>query len=182
MSRNAAIFMGHRRALVEYAAGLVGSRPLAEDLVQEAWLRFDRASEQQFVQEPLNYLYRIVRNLALDGRRRTRREDRVFSSMDLEAAAAASPDNPATPETEALFRDELRQLERALTRLPERSRTAFEMHKFGGARLRDIAAFLGVSLSMAQVLVEDAMEHCKRELGWHSTETQEKTPAKTSRK
>ena len=53
MSQNAAIFMGNRRALVEYAAGLVGSRSLAEDLVQEAWLRFDNASEKQFVREKI---------------------------------------------------------------------------------------------------------------------------------
>lgn len=181
MSRNAAIFTGNRRALVEYATGLVGSRSLAEDLVQDAWLRFDGAAEKQFVREPLNYLYRIVRNLALDRRRRSLREDRIFASIDLESAAAASPDNPATPETEAMFRDELRQLERALATLPERSRTAFEMHKFGGAKLREIAEFLGVSLSMAQVLVDDAMEHCKREIGWHSSDMQEKAPVNTSK-
>jgi RNA polymerase sigma-70 factor (ECF subfamily) len=173
--------MGNRRALVEYAAGLVGSRSLAEDLVQEAWLRFDSAAEKQFVREPLNYLYRIVRNLALDRKRKTMREDRIFADIDIDLAAAASPDNPATPETQALFRDELRQLERALASLPERSRNAFEMHKFGGAKLREIAEFLGVSLSMAQVLVDDAMEHCKRELGWHSSDMQEKTSARTSK-
>lgn len=173
--------MGNRRALVDYAAGLVGSRSLAEDLVQEAWLRFDSASDRQFVREPLNYLYRIVRNLALDRQRKTIREGRIFAPIDIESAAAVSPDMPATPETEALFRDELRQLERALATLPERSRTAFEMHKFGGARLREIAEFLGISLSMAQVLVDDAMEHCKRELGWRSAEMQEKPPARTSR-
>lgn len=169
--------MGNRRALVDYAARLVGSRSLAEDLVQEAWLRFDGAAEKQFVREPLNYLYRIVRNMSLDRRRKTLRENRVFASIDLDAAAAASPDSPATPEMEALFRDELRHLEQALASLPERSRTAFEMHKFGGARLREIAAFLGVSLSMAQVLVDDAMEHCKRELGWHSSDQQEQEKA-----
>jgi len=173
--------MGHRRALVDYAAGLVGSRSLAEDLVQEAWLRFDRAAEQQFVREPLNYLYRIVRNLALDRRRRTMREDRIFAHIDVESAAVVSPDGPATPETEALFRDELRQLERAISTLPERSRVAFEMHKFGGARLREIAEFLGISLSMAQVLVDDAMEHCKRELGWNGAEEMENPSPRTSK-
>ncbi len=85
VSQNAAIFMGNRRALVEYAAGLVGSRSLAEDLVQEAWLRFDSAAEKQFVREPLNYLYRIVRNLALDRRRKSLREDRIFAPIDIES-------------------------------------------------------------------------------------------------
>ena len=161
-----AIFIGNRRALVEYAAGLVGSRPLAEDLVQEAWLRFDEAMGKQFVREPLNYLYRIVRNLALDRQRRAFREGRIFADIAIEDAAVVSLDHPATPETEALYRDELRQLEAALASLPERTRVAFEMHRFGGARLREIAEYLGVSLSMAQVLVDDALEHCKRHLGW----------------
>ncbi|OYY37198.1 sigma-70 family RNA polymerase sigma factor [Reyranella sp.] len=173
--------MGHRRALVEYAARLVGSRSLAEDLVQEAWLRFDNASEKQFVREPLNYLYRIVRNLALDRRRRTMREAGIFAHIDVDSAAVVSPDGPATPETQALFRDELRQLQLAISNLPERSRIAFEMHKFGGARLREIAEYLGISLSMAQVLVDDAMEQCKRELGWSGAEDMENPSPRTSK-
>lgn len=166
MSQNAAIFIGNRRALVEYAAGLVGSRTLAEDLVQEAWIRFDDAAKKQFVREPLGYLYRIVRNLAIDRQRRTFRESRIFADIDVDDAAIVSPDRPATPETEALFRDELRQLNEALASLPERTRIAFEMHRFGGAKLREIADYLGISLSMAQVLVDDALEHCKRRLAW----------------
>lgn len=166
MSQNAAIYIGNRRDLVEYAAGLVGSRTVAEDLVQEAWLRFDEATRKQYVREPLGYLYRIVRNLAVDRQRRALRERRIFADIEIEDAAVVSPDHPATPETEALFREELRGLEDALARLPERTRIAFEMHRFGGARLRDIANYLGISLSMAQVLVDNALEHCKRHLGW----------------
>lgn len=166
MSQNAAIFIGNRRALVEYAAGLVGSRTLAEDLVQEAWLRFDDAARKQSVREPLGYLYRIVRNLAVDRQRRAFRESRIFANIGIEDAAIVSPDRPATPETEALYRDELRQLEAALASLPERTRIAFEMHRFGSAKLREIADYLGISLSMAQVLVDDALEHCKHHLGW----------------
>lgn len=180
MSHDADIFIGNRRALVEYAAGLVGSRTLAEDVVQEAWLRFDGATEKHFIREPLNYLYRIVRNLALDRRRRAFRENRIFASIGIEDAAVVSLDQPATPETEALFRDELRQLELALASLPERTRIAFEMHRFGGARLREIAGYLGISLSMAQVLVDDALEHCKRELGWSLPEVG-KPPARSSK-
>ncbi len=163
MSHNAAIFMGNRTALVEYAARLVGSRSLAEDLVQEAWLRFDGA-DKQVVREPLSYLYRIVQNLALDRRRRAAREGRIFADIDFADAAELSLEGPATPEVEALFRDELRQLQVALEALPKRTQIAFEMHRFGGAKFREIAAFLGISLSMAKVLVDDALEHCKDHL------------------
>jgi RNA polymerase sigma-70 factor (ECF subfamily) len=158
--------MGNRRALIEYAASLVGSRPLAEDLVQEAWLRFDEAERKQFVREPLNYLYRIVKNLALDRRRRSVREGRIFAEIRVEDAAEITTSGPISPEIEALFRDELRELTVALDALPKRTRIAFKMHRLGGARLHEIASFLGVSVTTAQVMVNDAAEHCRRHLGW----------------
>lgn len=159
-------FIAHRSSLVDYATGIVGSRAQAEDLVQEAWLRFEEVARQRILSEPLAYLYRIVRNLALDGRRRRAREDRIFADIDLEAAAAASTARPATPETLALYRDQLRLLDEALDDLPQRTRIAFEMHRFGGCKLREIAAFLDISLPRAQALVAEAVQHCKERLGW----------------
>ncbi|TAJ88378.1 MAG: sigma-70 family RNA polymerase sigma factor [Reyranella sp.] len=156
--------MAHRRSLVDYATSIVGSRAQAEDLVQEAWLRFDEVARQRLLGEPLAYLYRIVRNLAVDGRRRGAREDKIFAKLDLDVAV--SLDSPSTPEAVALYRDELRLLDEALAELPERTRIAFEMHRFGGCKLREIAAFLGISLPLAQVLVTDALQHCKHRLGW----------------
>ena len=60
-----AFFMAHRPKLIGYASGIVGSRAQAEELVQEAWLRFDDACRLRLLEEPLGYLYQIVRNLAL---------------------------------------------------------------------------------------------------------------------
>ena len=158
------LFVQHRRALVDYATGIVGSRAQAEDLVQEAWLRFDEAAKKRFVSEPLSYLYRIVRNLALDNRRRVARENRVFTADDPESAAAASIERPPTPEAIALHRDQLDTLMAALADLPERHRIAFEMHRIAGCTLREIAATLGVSVSQAQVLVVEGIEHCKQRM------------------
>jgi RNA polymerase sigma factor (sigma-70 family) len=158
------IYMQNRGALVDYATGIVGSRTQAEDLVQEAWLRFDDAARKRFVSEPLSYLYRIVRNLALDSRRRMARESRVFTADDPEVAAASSLDAPSTPEAIALHRDQLDVLMAALTDLPERHRIAFEMHRLAGCTLREIAATLDVSISQAQVLVIESIQHCKQKL------------------
>lgn len=165
-SDTASLFAEHRRSLVDYAARLVGSRAQAEDLVQEAWLRFDEVARQRLLVEPLGYLYRIVRNLAVDAQRRGARERSIFAGIDLDLAAAVSLDRPATPEAKALYRDEIRLLGEALDELPERTRIAFEMHRFGGSKLREIAEFLGISVSLARLLVTDAMQHCKERLGW----------------
>lgn len=160
------LYMAKRGALVEYAHGIVGNRAHAEDLVQEAWLRLDEASRRHLLDEPVSYLYRIVRNLALDGRRRMLRESLVMSTDGLDEAAELTPDDQPSPESTALYKDEFDLLMNAIEELPERTRIALEMHRFGGCKLREIAAFLGISLPMAHVLVSEGIQHCKHRLGW----------------
>ncbi len=157
--------MEHRRSLIDYATGLIGSRTQAEDVVQEAWLRLDHAARQQLLREPLSYLYRIVRNLALDGQRRTAVEKRIFSSA-ADDVIAAYPDVRPSAEMVALYKEDLELLREALAELPERTRVAFEMHRLGGCKLREIATVLNISTPMAQLLVMDGLQHCKHRLGW----------------
>lgn len=103
-----ALFMAHRGELVNYANGIVGDRAQAEDVVQEAWLRFGAVAEHRPLEEPVGYLYRIVRNLALDGRRRTSREERVIAiGVDI-ADRDIAADQPS-PEAIAEARDDLRR-------------------------------------------------------------------------
>lgn len=159
------LFMANRAALVEYASGIVGNRAHAEDLVQEAWLRFDEASDSQLLKEPLAYLYRIVRNLAVDGRRRLGRENQVIAS-GLDVIADVARDGKPSAETVLLYREEYALVMEAIAELPERTRIAVEMHRFGGRKLKEIAAHLGISVPLAHVLVSEGIQRCKRRLGW----------------
>ena len=157
------VFMAHRGELVSYAAGIVGDRASGEDVVQEAYLRFAEASGSRPVAEPIGYLYRIVRNLALDGRRRLTRES-LHVAFDAEKQIERMPADRPSPEAEAAGKDEMRLVLEALAELPERTRTALEMHRFQGAKLQDIASHLGISVGTAHALVVDALEHCRGKL------------------
>lgn len=159
------LFVEHRRELVDYAAGIVGSRTHAEDLVQEAWIRFNEAATRELLREPRNYLYRIVRNLALDGRRRLEVERRIFRDSPPDFVDSL-PDGTPSVEKTSVARDDLRLLQEALLELPKRTRIAFEMHRIQGCKLREIAAVLDVSVPTAQLLVMDGLQHCKARLGW----------------
>lgn len=156
-----ALYAAHRHALTSYASGIVGDRAHAEDVVQEAWLRFGaaRAAERP-LEEPVGYLYRIVRNLAVDYRRRLTREKGLLGEPL--AGAEGLSDGRATPEAEAAARDELRLLIQAMDELPERTRIAVEMRRIEGAKLKDIAARLGVSVPVAYQIVADGIAHCRR--------------------
>lgn len=156
-----ALYVAHRGELVNYASGIVGDRACAEDVVQEAWLRFGAAAEARPLDEPVGYLYRIVRNLAIDGRRRARREERVVAGPGGPAVAEAADEYPS-PEAEAAARDELRLLVKVMAELPERTRIALEMRRFGGCKLKEIAARLGVSITVAHDIVAEGIAYCRR--------------------
>ncbi|HWB50377.1 MAG TPA: sigma-70 family RNA polymerase sigma factor [Stellaceae bacterium] len=160
--RHLGLFLTHRGELVNYANGIVGDHARAEDVVQEAYLRFDAASEK-LLDEPVGYLYRIVRNLALDNRRQQVREARYFVRED--GAGELTAEDRPSPEAEATAKDEMRAMRAAMAKLPERSRIALEMYCFGNCKLKDIAAYLGISVGLAHALVVDGLDHCRTRLG-----------------
>lgn len=155
--------MAHRGALVNYASGIVGDPIQAEDVVQEAWLRFGAVASSRVLEEPVGYLYRIVANLALDRRRRATLETRE-TAPEAKRQAVGMVDRTPSPEEEAIARQDLQRVMSAMAELPERTRIALEMHRFGGCTLREIAEHLGISVSMAQVLVVQGVKHCQRAL------------------
>lgn len=155
------LFQSHRASLVNYARAITGSDGQADDIVQDAWLRFERARGSAMLREPLHYLYRIVRNLAIDGTRRASLEAERHS-VDVDAIAGTVASDAPSPEDVVLARNELDFIRGALADLPERTRIAVEMHRFGGHKLADIARSMGISVGLAHTLVADGIKHCHR--------------------
>lgn len=159
-----AVYLRHRPALIDAASSLVG-RYAAEDVVQDAWLRF--AASDQPKQHPAAFLFRIVRNLAIDRGRRARRE--VTGGGADEALRAAIAPAPSV-EQRLADGDDLRLVAAALADLPEAARRAFELHRFEGRTYAQIAHALGVSQGQAHKLVQKAIVLCleRLEVGSHN--------------
>jgi RNA polymerase sigma-70 factor (ECF subfamily) len=87
-----ALFEAEEGPLLRYAFGLLGRRAVAEEVVQEAFLRLHR--EREGVRNPRAWLYRCVRNLAFNEHRDHARE--VLS----EDAGKSEPHPQATPDEE----------------------------------------------------------------------------------
>src|SRR5476651_44864 len=68
----AELFAAEEGGLLRFAQGLTGRREVAEELVQESFLRLHQLGEE--VRNPRAWLYHCVRNLALNHRRDHRRE------------------------------------------------------------------------------------------------------------
>jgi RNA polymerase sigma-70 factor (ECF subfamily) len=152
-SNTSVLFSQHRGSLVDYATGIVGSRAQAEDLVQEAFVRYTPVHRSGAdVEQPLAYLYRIVRNLALDSTRR-----RALEQREGEPAWWMVPAAPRTPEQELRHRQNLDRVEQALRELPKETRLAVEMHRLGGYTLQEVADHFGVSVATVHRMVRDAL-------------------------
>jgi RNA polymerase sigma-70 factor (ECF subfamily) len=156
------IYLTHRRALVDYATPIVGSRAHAEDVVQEAYIRFvPPDGPSPGVRQPASYLYRVVRNLALD-------LVRGFAAESRRDAAYAEATGPVplapSPEEELFHRDELGRVSTALAELPDDKRAAFEMNRLGGLPFHEIARHLGVSPATAHRNAQDALVHIMHRL------------------
>lgn len=152
------LYLSHRAALIEYALPIVGDRMRAEDVVQEAFLRFVPSQivppADPVVNQPLRYLYRIVRNLAYDVMRRRLTEQRYQLE---EPNWWMVPATPRTPEERLAFRQKLQQIDEILGEFSPRVRLAVKMHRLGGYTLQEVADQLGISVNMVHRMVRDAV-------------------------
>jgi RNA polymerase sigma-70 factor (ECF subfamily) len=150
-----ALYVSHRAVLVDYASQLLGSRDGAEDLVQEAFIKFVPATEDRTpTTRPRAYLFRVVHNLAVDVLRR-RKLERQRKGRN--APAWAGPQPVPTPEETVLYCESVRRAMDLITELPENQRIALEMHRFGGYSVEQVAQHLGVSVPTVYRLVQTAV-------------------------
>ena len=137
------------RPLTRYAAAIVGSRSedVTQDALSKALLALRRDDEKEIELRP--WLYRIVRNTALNDLR-----DRPPTTEILEEAIAAGRGTAA----EAEEREQLQELIERLRALPERQRAAIVMREFEGLSHEEIAAALGLSGGGARQVIFRARE------------------------
>ena len=158
----------HGPGMLLLARQWVPTRADAEDVVQEAFLRFWRARRNENtpaaapLADPVAYLYACVKHAAMDyqrgGRRRSRREDVVAG-----ARAETTEGEPAL--TAPLEQEERRQaVEAALARLPEPQREVLVMKVWAGLSFPQIAAALAVPADTAASRYRYALARLREQL------------------
>lgn len=155
------VFVTHHTALVKSVTSIVGSRSRAEDVVQEGFIKFIEAVRAGEVRHPVAFLFRTVRNLAVDRWRRLTLEVRTGAGQEV-PETVESP--ISSPEDTLVQRDELRIVAVALRELPDSCRRAFALHRLGGYTHEEIAQTLGVSPSMVDKYIRQALTHFRARL------------------
>lgn len=86
------IFMNHRRSLLSVVMRIVRNRQIAEDVVQEAYLRAHKTMDTRPVEHVEGFLYQTARNLALDHTHRAK----VRQKYEVSDTPATDIENIAT--------------------------------------------------------------------------------------
>jgi RNA polymerase sigma-70 factor (ECF subfamily) len=180
----AASFEPHRRFLVGLAYRMLGSVAEAEDVVQDAFLRWN-AVDRAGVVEPRAFLARTASRLCLDRMKsaHARRESYVGTWLPeplVEASGAGSPAASrgagATPDALVLAEDVSYALLMTLERLSPLERAAFLLHDVFDMDYPAIAETLDRSEAACRQLVARGRDHVRDERPRFST-----TPDATAR-
>jgi RNA polymerase sigma factor (sigma-70 family) len=146
----------HRKPLQRYARTLLRrSEHDAEDVVQDVLIRAHDALRAGRVPDELRpWLYRLVRNRAIDEVRRARWGDEA-----LEAESIGAGDDREEPEAVLRRKENVRRLVADLADLPVRQRTALLARELDDQSPEEVAEQLGVSVAAAQMLATRAREN-----------------------
>ncbi len=148
-------FEQHRAHLAAVAYRMLGSVPEAEDAVQEAWLRMDRADVTD-VQNMRGWLTTVVARICLDMlRSRTARPEQPLDGTV--AAVRVATGEAVDPEQQALLADSVgAALLVILQRLSPAERLAFVLHDMFDLPFAEIAPIVGRSENTAAQLAARA--------------------------
>jgi RNA polymerase sigma-70 factor (ECF subfamily) len=147
-------FETQRPRLLRLAYRMLGSHSEAEDIVQEAWLRWHR-SDRETVKEPAAWLTRIVSRLCLDAMKSARARRETYPGTWL-------PEPLIEPADEEMRADNITlTLMMALERLSPLERAAFLLHDVFNQPLDAVAATLERSPAATRQLAARARAHVR---------------------
>ncbi len=136
------VFDAEESPLLRYAHGLTGQRETAEDIVQDAFMRLH--SHWHEVEQPRPWLFRCVRNLALNHLRNNKRN----TSMETNPQTTKEWEAPTLAPEAALGKLEaIGTLQLLISELPEPDRTLVSLKYLSNLRYDEIAAQTNLTVS-----------------------------------
>ena len=140
--------------LRRFLASLCGDAALADDLAQEALVRA-YVSSDRFIGNFKAWLFRIAYNCFLDNLRRVPAPSASMDSPEVLHVADGSA-------SDAAFRHE--ELRRALTRIPEKERTAIVLHYFEDLPVKEIASIMQIPAGTVKYHLSVGRDHLRQHI------------------
>jgi RNA polymerase sigma factor (sigma-70 family) len=154
------VLVANHRELLRYVERRIGDRALAEEILQDAFVRAT-AHADEITDSALGWLYRVLRNAVVDHQRR---QAAINRRLDAFAAELQASSDQAPEEQEELQRVACQcVLELARTLKPEYAE-ALQRVDVEGAAVKDFAVQSGISASNAGVRLFRARDALRKQL------------------
>ena len=156
MDQRTALFNSHRKRLMGVAYRMLGSTADAQDVLQDAWLRWNE-SDTDSLRSPEAWLVTVVTRLSIDRLRAARLEREHYSGQWLPEPLVEP--SPETPEQALEMADDVSTaFLMVLEQLSPEERAAFVLRQVFDADYADVAAALDKSEAACRQLVHRAQQ------------------------
>ncbi len=157
------LFAALESPLLHYALRLVGERGVAEDIVQDAFMRLHAQFSE--VLEPRRWLYRTVHNLALNQRRKAGKVVALpVPTPDNGAEATEAADPQPLPDEQIARWEGIGLVRLSLETLDARSRELIQLKFNEGLSYKEISARTGLKTGHVGYLLHYAIKAVADEL------------------
>src|SRR5436190_20190711 len=158
------LFAALESPLLNYAFRLAGERTVAEDMVQDAFMKLHAQFAE--VREPRRWLYRTVHNLALNHRRQERKivPLQPVTGLDESASALDTADPEPLPDEQIIRWEGIGLVRLSLGALDERSREVVRLKFDEDLSYKQISERTGLATGHVGYLLHHALKTIAAEL------------------
>jgi RNA polymerase sigma-70 factor, ECF subfamily len=144
--------------LIRVSYHITGNMAAAEDLCQEAFIRYyQRDAEFPSIDQAKYWLIRVVKNLAFNHEKRKGREKKAHERILKEPQRETE-----SGETEVIKKETYDIVKSALHKLPYKLRTVLVLREYGGLNYKEIAGILKITEGNVKVRVFRAREQLSK--------------------
>ena len=151
------LFEAYSEQLYLYAAGFLGDREEARDIVQDAFVYlWENRKKITYTGSLYSYLLRSVKNSCIDYKMHEKVKEKYIREMEyLQDEAEEVSDN---------FEESYKRLQKVIDSLPPKCKEIFVLGCVEGYSYKEVAARLGVSVNTVKTQIKLAYKKVKSEL------------------
>ena len=155
----AELFNRYKNKLYSFIVSLSGSNQLAEDVVQDVFLKvWQKREDLGNIDNFSCYLFRMAHNHALNIIKRMAKETLIISKITRQSEAAA-----AEPFFELEYKDTRSHYIKSVEKLPPQQRLVFTMSREKGLKQQEIARMLNITVPTVKSHMTQALRFLRKE-------------------